>query len=136
MKKIKFIKISEGLKRHYKRNGHPMTGKTKENSTRLMKISTTLKQRYKEGTVKCGFKKGYTPVNKKYFDNRNAYIRIAFNNLKHLCNRCKNKDKRVLIVHHKDRNKKNNNLANLEIICANCHMIEHLKDKKVSYYKK
>jgi hypothetical protein len=41
------------------------------------------------------------------------------------CERC-NYDKTVILqVHHKDRNRNNNDLANLELICPNCHYEEH-----------
>jgi hypothetical protein len=30
-----------------------------------------------------------------------------------------------LDVHHKDRNKYNNDPSNLETLCANCHRLEH-----------
>ena len=33
----------------------------------------------------------------------------------------------ILGVHHKDRNRKNNKLENLEVLCPNCHSIEHMK---------
>ena len=35
--------------------------------------------------------------------------------------------KQILGVHHIDRNRKNNELSNLEVLCPNCHSIEHLK---------
>jgi hypothetical protein len=42
------------------------------------------------------------------------------------CNRCgDNKHPEILIVHHKDRNRKNNAVSNLEIICPYCHALEH-----------
>jgi len=41
------------------------------------------------------------------------------------CRRCGTNDKRVLVVHHKDRNRKNNALENLEWLCRNCHAIVH-----------
>jgi 5-methylcytosine-specific restriction endonuclease McrA len=31
----------------------------------------------------------------------------------------------ILGVHHKDRNRKNNDLGNLEVLCPNCHSLEH-----------
>lgn len=31
----------------------------------------------------------------------------------------------ALVVHHKDRNRLNGSLENLEVLCANCHAIEH-----------
>jgi len=33
----------------------------------------------------------------------------------------------ILGVHHKDRNRKNNDLSNLEVLCPNCHSLEHMK---------
>ncbi len=33
----------------------------------------------------------------------------------------------ILGVHHKDRNQKNNDLANLEVLCPNCHSLERSK---------
>jgi len=41
------------------------------------------------------------------------------------CRRCGNADKRVLAVHHKDSNRKNNRIENLEWLCRNCHCIVH-----------
>jgi len=41
------------------------------------------------------------------------------------CERCPYSKIRILIVHHKDRNPKNNALENLEILCPNCHAEEH-----------
>ena len=41
------------------------------------------------------------------------------------CERCGFDNKWALIVHHKDGNGKNNKRENLEMICANCHYIEH-----------
>lgn len=41
------------------------------------------------------------------------------------CEKCSNDDIRVLQVHHKDKNRKNNKIENLQLLCANCHLIEH-----------
>ena len=44
------------------------------------------------------------------------------------CNRCGYSDcPEILGVHHRDRNRKNNNLENLEVLCPNCHSLEHRK---------
>ena len=45
--------------------------------------------------------------------------------IKEICKRCGNIDKRVLTVHHKDGNRKNNKIENLEWLCRNCHCIIH-----------
>jgi len=41
------------------------------------------------------------------------------------CAKCKIKDKRLLVVHNKDQNRKNNDIANLEYLCRNCHYLVH-----------
>ncbi len=45
------------------------------------------------------------------------------------CERCDYNRYEILQVHHIDRNRLNNELNNLELICPNCHFEEHhLKD--------
>lgn len=41
------------------------------------------------------------------------------------CLQCGIIDKRVLVAHHKDQNRKNNKLENLIWLCRNCHYLEH-----------
>jgi hypothetical protein len=36
----------------------------------------------------------------------------------------------ILVVHHKDRDRENNHLSNLAVLCPNCHAIEHLAENK------
>ena len=45
------------------------------------------------------------------------------------CERCGYSKKEILHVHHKDRNRHNNSLSNLELICPNCHYEEHHLEK-------
>ncbi len=42
------------------------------------------------------------------------------------CERCGYNKYEILQIHHKNRDRNNNNLENLEIICPNCHYEEHL----------
>ena len=42
-----------------------------------------------------------------------------------ICARCGEKDQRVIIAHHKDKNRKNNNIKNLVWLCLNCHYLSH-----------
>jgi 5-methylcytosine-specific restriction endonuclease McrA len=45
-----------------------------------------------------------------------------------VCERCGyDEEPRILGVHHKDRNRKNNELANLEVLCPMCHSLEHMR---------
>lgn len=43
-----------------------------------------------------------------------------------VCERCGyDKHEAGIIVHHRDRNRDNNDISNLEVLCAICHAIEH-----------
>jgi hypothetical protein len=46
-----------------------------------------------------------------------------------ICERCGYSKREILHVHHKDRNRTNNNFSNLELICPNCHYEEHYLEK-------
>jgi hypothetical protein len=41
------------------------------------------------------------------------------------CGRCDYGRMEILEIHHRDRNRENNSLENLELICPNCHAEEH-----------
>ena len=45
------------------------------------------------------------------------------------CERCGYNKYEVLQVHHKNRDRNNNDLKNLELICPNCHYEEHFLEK-------
>jgi RNase P subunit RPR2 len=42
-----------------------------------------------------------------------------------VCEKCSTVDARVLAVHHKDKNRKNNKPENLIWLCHNCHFLVH-----------
>lgn len=46
---------------------------------------------------------------------------LTGNNISPICARCRKRDKRVLSVHHKDGNRRNNKIKNLVWLCLNCH---------------
>jgi len=46
-----------------------------------------------------------------------------------ICERCGYRKYEILQIHHKDRNRENNKLNNLELICPNCHYEEHFLEK-------
>ncbi len=45
------------------------------------------------------------------------------------CQRCGYHKTEILQVHHKDKNRQNNELDNLELICPNCHYEKHYLEK-------
>lgn len=45
------------------------------------------------------------------------------------CGRCEYAKSEILQIHHKDRNRSNNEISNLELICPNCHYEEHFLEK-------
>jgi hypothetical protein len=45
------------------------------------------------------------------------------------CERCQYDKHEILQIHHKDSNRSNNNLDNLELICPNCHFEKHYLKK-------
>lgn len=55
-----------------------------------------------------------------------TYKKNAIKTYGSVCNRCKyDKVPDILQVHHIDHNHSNNELTNLEVLCPNCHAIEH-----------
>jgi 5-methylcytosine-specific restriction endonuclease McrA len=51
---------------------------------------------------------------------------------KMMCARCGTNDERILMVHHKNGNRKNNKITNLIWLCQNCHHLVHYYDEKIS----
>ena len=52
------------------------------------------------------------------------------------CERCNYVKYEILQVHHKDENRNNNDLSNLELICPNCHYEKHyLEESWLKKYK-
>lgn len=46
-----------------------------------------------------------------------------------VCERCRYDKLEILQVHHRNRDRNNNDLGNLELICPNCHCEEHYLGK-------
>ena len=53
---------------------------------------------------------------------------------KERCSKCKTKEK--LEIHHLDRNKQNNSLTNLTVLCSTCHKRVHVKLRRRDGYRK
>lgn len=77
--------------------------------------------------IEFGLKKLQPP---HYSEAMTDYREFAKRNKIFKCERCNyNKYEEVLQVHHKDRNRENNTIENLEILCPTCHMEEHFLNK-------
>ena len=67
-----------------------------------------------------------------WINGTHSYRKIMFRrDLVTRCNRCGIKDERVLIVHHIDHNRRNNNISNLKCLCLNCHYLTHHDHKNL-----
>jgi hypothetical protein len=50
------------------------------------------------------------------------------------CERCGySEEVGILVIHHKDRNRDNNDLGNLAVLCPNCHALEHLEERRAQW---
>jgi hypothetical protein len=68
-----------------------------------------------------------TGVNNAHWKHgENAYRAIMLRNKAPIvCQGCAINDIRILVVHHIDQDRHNNELANLKWLCRNCHYLEH-----------
>lgn len=93
-------------------------------------------KRSKTGNVYCSkscsntinntlFKSGENHPN--YISGISSYRKMRMGKVGAKCEKCGIDNPCVLEVHHKDRNRKNNKIENLQLLCANCHLIEHCK---------
>lgn len=61
-----------------------------------------------------------------YVDGESSYRSVLSRaGVKKYCRLCKTEDKRVIAVHHVDKNRKNNKVENLVYLCHNCHHLVH-----------
>ena len=99
----------------------------------VIKSPTALK-RSKTGNVYCSrscsntknnslFKSGENHPN--YTTGSSSYRNRKLKESEGHCERCGFSILCVLEVHHKDGNRRNNDIENLELLCRNCHGIEH-----------
>ncbi len=69
---------------------------------------------------------GIKEIHPSHYGTTKCYRDIAFREKEKRCERCGyDKHQAAIVVHHRDRNRNNNFLSNLEVLCCNCHAIEH-----------
>lgn len=66
-----------------------------------------------------------------YGNGEHSYRVKALNNLPNICAVCSYSNVDALEVHHIDKNRENNSLSNLLVLCANCHTLVHKNKIKI-----
>lgn len=135
-----FIAIREGLNACSSFCSHKKTSKkVKVNCSwcknEVLKPASKLKAS-KSGLYFCGRKckdeaqkiDGLKEIHPKhYHDGSRAYSERAFNEYGYKCVDCNVTSRTFLQVHHKDSDRNNGNIENLEVVCTNHHMLRHLR---------
>lgn len=67
------------------------------------------------------YRKGKDSPN--YVHGLSTYRNLAIKHYGHVCQLCGYSE--IVVVHHKDRDRSNNSLNNLMVLCPNCHAKEH-----------
>ena len=92
------------------------------------KHSKKIKKRWKEGKYKNRDFSATKNPNYKTGDHIIPPYKYILNLREKKCEICKSKY--IIIVHHKDGNRKNNSLSNLQVLCQGCHMVIHCHGEK------
>lgn len=116
--------------------GKPLSlAERKKLSRKIKKVMAKLPESIQRKIRKTQFKKGnyYAHWTGKYSEEHPRYTGRAYRNKalhqkKIKCEECGRKkftSLRQLHVHHKDKNIKNNNITNLQLLCSKCHTHHH-----------
>jgi len=69
------------------------------------------------------------------YDARWARVRAMKLGRDPLCESCRDHDRPAVLVHHRDRDPRNNRMDNLTSLCMECHNAEHALERWVSQKK-
>lgn len=113
---------------HFTSNGKPPVEYIDKICPNCEKSFTVRNTRSNKNQITCStgcynsfFRSGKDSPN--YIHGASTYRNKAIKYYGHKCVRCGFEE--VVEVHHKDRDRTNNNLSNLEVLCPNCHVIAH-----------
>ncbi len=95
------------------------------------KMFATKKRFNREAKKTCSHSCSNTYFRTK--DGIHSYRIRAFRVYGNKCSKCGEDRFHVLEIHHKDKNRENNDIENLEVLCANCHLDTHYKDRSGIY---
>lgn len=96
--------------------------------------ATSLKEKWKGDEVRQELGRRLVRFNQTRWADTVGYKSVrAFIRRKGKCNRCSFSDVRILQRHHKDRNTSNNHESNIEVLCPNCHNLEHYLSRDGTY---
>lgn len=107
-------------------SGNPFYGRTHSEET---------KTRFLENPNRHIFEKGAENPNTDRFGPEfrgisDVWFRRFLHRTQGRCGRCGyDAEPGILQMHHRDRNRRHNSEENLELLCPNCHMLEHFKAK-------
>jgi len=107
-------------------------------STKCRNAYNSYKSRVKSGSIKKpGVGSGgnqWGKDNHQYKTGIGIYSKRAFEYYGHQCNRCPKTT--TLVVHHKDEDRSNNSIENLEVLCKGCHQNHHcIRDEQGKFKK-
>ena len=77
---------------------------------------------------KPGLKNQWGVNNPNWKNGIGVYRQRALKRYGYRCCDCGIEVKELLLVHHIDRDRENNKLKNLEVLCRNCHWLKHKGD--------
>lgn len=133
-KELKEYLISVGINlSHFTVNGSKPQEKITKECPVCKKRFTLIKSAKALGQVTCSvgcantyFRTGSNNPNYKESMTVGTYRKRTLDLKGRKCNRCSyQENEHALVIHHIDRNRDNNIFSNLEVLCANCHAIEH-----------
>lgn len=129
-----FSKVGSDIDRRHCSNSCAIVGRRKPIPTRRCLGCGILFQPTKRSGKYCY--KGCVHVSASRRRHDNGIFKNARTAKEHLlgsaraCQRCGwGAEPGILELHHKDRNRRNNHLSNLIVVCPNCHAVDHFQRK-------